>query len=85
MAKSFIDVVQDSPRTRIGIPVKTKDPFFRTNTPPAGPPVCSEVHERLVAAYSRVRLFRPPPQSAPSPIRLNRPAAPARGVKGSLP
>ena len=24
MAKSFIDVVQDSPRTGLGIPVKTK-------------------------------------------------------------
>ena len=24
MAKSFIDVVQDSPRTDLGIPVKTK-------------------------------------------------------------
>ena len=24
MAKSFIDVVQDSPRTGVGIPVKTK-------------------------------------------------------------
>ena len=26
MTKSFIDVVQDSPRTRLGIPVKTKKP-----------------------------------------------------------
>ena len=26
MAKSFIDVVQDSPRTGLGIPVKTKKP-----------------------------------------------------------
>ena len=25
MAKSFIDVVQDSPRTKLGIPVKTKN------------------------------------------------------------
>ena len=25
MAKSFIDVVQDSPRTGLGIPVKTKN------------------------------------------------------------
>ena len=32
MSKSFIDVVQDSPRTRLGIPVKTKNPRFRTNT-----------------------------------------------------
>ena len=34
MAKSFIDVVQDSPRTGLGIPVKTKKPLSRTNTPP---------------------------------------------------
>ena len=27
MAKSFIDVVQDSPKTGLGIPVKTKNPF----------------------------------------------------------
>ena len=26
MVKSFIDVVQDSPRTGLGIPVKTKNP-----------------------------------------------------------
>ena len=26
MAKSFIGVVQDSPRTGVGIPVKTKNP-----------------------------------------------------------
>ena len=27
MAKSFIDVVKDSPRTGLGIPVKTKNPL----------------------------------------------------------
>ena len=35
MAESFIDVVQDSLRTGLGIPVKTKNPLSRTNTPPA--------------------------------------------------
>ena len=35
MAKSFIDVVQDSPRTGLGIPVKTKNLLSRTNTPTA--------------------------------------------------
>ena len=35
MAKSFIDVVQDSPRTGPGIPVKTKKPLSQTNTPAA--------------------------------------------------
>ena len=38
MAKSFTDVVQDSPRTGTGIPVKTKKPLSRTSTPPAEPP-----------------------------------------------
>ena len=37
MAKSFIDVVQDSPRTGLGIPVKTKKPLSRTNTRPEEP------------------------------------------------
>ena len=33
MAKSFIDVVQDSPRTGLGIPVKTKKtPLSNQNT-----------------------------------------------------
>ena len=57
MAKSFIDVVQDSPRTRLGIPVKTKNPLYRTNTPPAEPPFGFKFHGRLVPAYSRVRFF----------------------------
>ena len=35
MAKSFIDAVQDSPRTGLAIPVKTQNPISRTNTPPA--------------------------------------------------
>ena len=35
MAESFVDVVQDSPRTGLGIPVKSKKPLYRTNTPPA--------------------------------------------------
>ena len=34
MAKSFKEVVQDSSRTGLGIPVKTKNPLSRTNTPP---------------------------------------------------
>ena len=36
MAKSFIDVLQDSPRTGLGIPIWTKKPLSRTNTPPFG-------------------------------------------------
>ena len=32
MVKSFIDAVQDSSRSRLGIPVETKNPLSRTNT-----------------------------------------------------
>ena len=54
MAQSFIDVVQDSPRTRLGIPVKTKKPLFRTNKPLAEPPIGLKLHGQLILAYSRV-------------------------------
>ena len=33
MAESFTDVVQDSPRTGLGISAKTKNPLFRTILP----------------------------------------------------
>ena len=36
--KYFEDIVQDSPRTGLGIPVETKHSLSRTNTPPAEPP-----------------------------------------------
>ena len=91
MAKYFIDVVHDSPRTRLGIPVKTKNPLVRTNTPPAEPPFSFDLHGRLVPAYSRVRLFRHPfarslpPSPIRSLIRLNRPAATAGRGKRSPP
>ena len=48
MAKSFIDVVQDSPRMGLGIPVKTKNPLSRTKTPPAEPPFGFKLHGWLV-------------------------------------
>ena len=38
MATSFKDVVQDSPTTGLGIPVKTKKPLYRTNTSTTDPP-----------------------------------------------
>ena len=50
MAKSFIDVVQDSPRTGLGIPIKTKNPLSRTNTPPAEPPFGFKLRGQLVPA-----------------------------------
>ena len=50
MAKSFIDVVQESPRTGLGIPVKTKSHLSRTRTPPAEPPFGFKLHGWLVPA-----------------------------------
>ena len=50
MVKSFIDVVQDSPRTGLDIPAKTKNPLSRTNTPPAEPPFGFKLHGQLVPA-----------------------------------
>ena len=58
MAKSFKDVVKDSPRTGLGIPVETKNPLSRTKTPPAEPPFGFKLHGWLVPAKSRVRLCR---------------------------
>ena len=44
MAKYFIDKVQDSPRTGLGIPVKTKNNLSGTITPPAEPPFGFKLH-----------------------------------------
>ena len=75
MVKSFIDVVQDSSRTRLGIPFKTKKPLSRTNTPSAEPPFGFKFYRPLDPGYSRVRLFRhpfarSPPPPAPRPLAL---------------
>ena len=50
MAKSLKDVVQDSPKTGLCIPVKTKNPLSRTNPPPVGPPFGFKLRGRLVPA-----------------------------------
>ena len=51
MVKSFIDVVQDSPRAGLGIPVKTQKKLLsRTNTPPAEPPFGFKFRRQLVPA-----------------------------------
>ena len=50
MSKSFIDVVQDSPRTGLGIPVETKKTLSRTNTPPVEPPFGFKLRGQLVPA-----------------------------------
>ena len=73
MAKYFIDVVRDSPSTRLGTAYKTKNPLSRTNTPPAELPFGFKLHGRLVSAYSRVRIFRrlfaqTPPPPPPPPL-----------------
>ena len=73
MVESFIDVVQDSPRTGLGIPVKTKNPHSRTNAQPAVPPFGFKLRGRLVPAYSRVRLFLDPfaRHSHPRPLLVS--------------
>ena len=67
MAKCFIDVVQDSPRTGLGIPVKIKKTLSRTNTPPTEPPFGFKLRGQLVPAESRVRLFHRPFARDPHP------------------
>ena len=82
MAKSFIDLVQDSPRSSLGIPVKSENLLSRTILPLAGPPFGFKLHERLVPLLSHERLFRYPFARDPPPrpcVRLtNSGAAPAR-------
>ena len=50
MARSVEDVVQDSPRMGLGIPVKTKKPLSRINAPPAEPPFSFKIRGRLIPA-----------------------------------
>ena len=50
MAKSFIDVVQDSTRTGLAIPVKTKHPLSQTNAPPVEPAFGFKLRGQLVPA-----------------------------------
>ena len=77
MSELFICVVQDSPGTGLGIPVKTKKSLFRTMSPFVEPPFGFKLHERLVPVQSRVRLFRRPfaqdPPLRPRTYSLNIP------------
>ena len=57
MAKYFIDVVQDSPTTGLGIPVESKKSLYRSITPPTEPPFSFKPRRQLVPTESRVRLF----------------------------
>ena len=50
MAKSFKEVAHDSPRTGLGMPIKTKKPLCRTYTPPAEPPFGFKLRGQLVPA-----------------------------------
>ena len=52
-----MEVVQDSPKTSLGIPVKTKNPLYRTMLPHAKPHFDFKLHERLVSVLSRERHF----------------------------
>ena len=58
MAKFFIDVVQDSPRTGLGIPLKPKKPLPRTSTLPTEPPFGFRLHftgiERFLPRSMRI-------------------------------
>ena len=63
----FIGVVQDSPRTGLGIPVTTKNHVCRTTLQIAEPPFGFEFHERLVPVSCRERLFRHPFARNPAP------------------
>ena len=58
MAKSFTDVVQDSPRMGIGIPAKAKKPLSRAIFLLAGPTFRFKLLERLVRVLSCERVFR---------------------------
>ena len=82
MAKSFIDVVQDSPRTSLGIPAKSKNPLSRIMLPLAEPPFGIKLHEQLVPVLSRERLFHHPftrnPPPRPCVCSANPSPAPAR-------
>ena len=51
MAKSFKDVVQYSPGTGLGTPVKTKKPLSWINTPPAEPPFGFKLHRPTTALH----------------------------------
>ena len=88
MAKSFIDVVQDSPRTDLGILIKTKNLLSRTILSFTEPPFGFKHHERLVPVLSRKRLFRHlfavVPPSRPRACSANRDATRARSIKFSL-
>ena len=80
MAKSFIDVVQDSPKTRLGIPVKSKKPLSRTNTT-----ISSSSHPRPTATRT-LDLTDPPRQlreeKSPFPHRRSNPVRLGRAIRG---
>ena len=70
MAKSFIDIVQDSPKTGLDIPVKTKKPLSRTNTPPTEP---SFVFTLAALVRGGIQRFLPERRGQPSPSETQDP------------
>ena len=57
MTESSINIVEDSPKTGLGIPVKTKNPLSRIKLLPTGPFFGFELGERLLPVLSQERLF----------------------------
>ena len=77
MAKSFIDVVQDSPRTGLGIPVKASSLKSRTTLPsfirPGLPSAAARPLGRLTSRASQGRNKAiPPPDDADGQVRTRR-------------
>ena len=92
MAKFFKDVVQDSPRTGLGIPVKTKNTLSRTNTPPTESPFGFKLCGRLVPAVGSRPLGKPTSRDShgrnkriPSPNDVNSQVRPRRRTAGASP
>ena len=65
MSKSFIDIVMDSCKTGLGLPVKTRKPLLRTMLPLVESHFGFKLYKWLDPALSRVRIFHhlctPPP------------------------
>ena len=67
MAKSFIDVVQDSPSMGLGIPVKTKNPLSWTIMQLAGSPLGFKLNEWMVPVSGFKSWTAPPSSVRPRP------------------
>ena len=73
MAKSFKSVVQNPPRTGLGIPVKTESTLSRNNTPPVEPSFGFKLRGRLVATWLKSAYYSSVIRSPGTPIRGHTP------------